>query len=104
MKLKKTHLLLLALALLIAVEPSFASSGSGSAQGLPWESPLDMIVNSIQGPVAKSLIAGLVAITGVMLAAGEHGQGARRILGIVFGAGIALGVTSFVSTLFTASF
>ncbi|HBA54269.1 MAG TPA: conjugal transfer protein TrbC [Syntrophorhabdus aromaticivorans] len=53
-----------------------------SGSGLPWETPLQKILDSISGPVAK--IAGVIAIclTGLGLAFGEGGGLLRKCLGI----------------------
>jgi len=66
-----------------------------SGSGLPWESPLQKILDSISGPVAK--IAGVIAIclTGLGLAFGEGGGLMRKCLGIVFGLSIAFSASSF---------
>ena len=49
---------------LFLIEPAFASSGGG---GLPWESPLHQIQQSITGPVAGFIALAAVAIAGGML-------------------------------------
>jgi len=66
-----------------------------SGSGLPWETPLQKILDSISGPVAK--IAGVIAIclTGLGLAFGEGGGLLRKCLGIVFGLSIAFSASSF---------
>lgn len=84
--------------------PVMASSGSGGGAGLPWESPLNKILSSIQGPVARVMILLSIIATGIMMAFGEHGSGFKKVMGIAFGGSIVLGATSFVSTLFGASF
>ncbi|OPY75011.1 MAG: TrbC/VIRB2 family protein [Syntrophorhabdus sp. PtaU1.Bin050] len=68
---------------------------NASGSGLPWETPLQKILDSISGPVAK--IAGVIAIclTGLGLAFGEGGGLLRKCLGIVFGLSIAFSASSF---------
>jgi type IV secretory pathway VirB2 component (pilin) len=84
--------------------PAMATSGSSSGTDLPWEGPLDKILQSVQGPVARVFILLAIIATGVMMAFGEHGSGMKKVMGIAFGGSIVLGATSFVSTLFGASF
>lgn len=81
-----------------------ASSASSSGSGMPWENPLNQILTSIQGPVARFGILVAIIATGIMMAFGEHGSGFKKIMGIAFGGSMVLGVVSFVSTLFGASF
>lgn len=84
--------------------PAFASSPSSGGSGMPWEGPLDQILTSIQGPVARVGILIAIILTGLMMAFGEHGSGFKKIMGIAFGGSIVIGAVSFVSTLFGAPF
>jgi type IV secretory pathway VirB2 component (pilin) len=83
--------ILLTVALIICMPVLAHASGSG----LPWEGPLQRILDSISGPVAK--VAGVLAIvlTGLGLAFGEGGGLMRKALGIVFGLSIAFSASSF---------
>ena len=75
-------------------EPALASSGGG---GLPWESPLQQIQQSITGPVAGFIALAAVAIAGAMLIfGGELNDFARRLMYIVLVAGILLGASQIV--------
>lgn len=67
--------------------------------GMPWESTLDRILQSLQGPVAR--FAGILAIviTGLMFALGEGGGWFKRGLGIAFGLSIAFSATTFIGQL-----
>lgn len=74
--------------------PAFASSSGG---GLPWESPLQQIQQSITGPVAGFIALAAVAIAGGMLIfGGELNDFARRLMYVVLVAGILLGATTIV--------
>lgn len=84
--------------------PAFASTPSSGGSGMPWEDPLNTILTSIQGPVARTFILIAIIATGIMMAFGEHGSGFKKIMGIAFGGSIVVGTVSFVSTLFGASF
>lgn len=72
-----------------------ASNVLATGSGMPWETPLNMILNSITGPVAKVIGAIAIAATGLALAFGEGGGGFRKILQIAFGLSIAFTATSF---------
>lgn len=82
----------------------WAASPSAGGSGLPWEGPLDTILQSIQGPVARVFILIAVIVTGLGMAFGEHGSGFKKVMGIAFGGAIVIGAISFITTLFGAGF
>jgi type IV secretory pathway VirB2 component (pilin) len=82
---------------LVMVAPQVFADDSAP---MPWEGPLDMIMHSISGPVAK--IVGVIAIVlaGLGIAFGEAGSGVRKLFQVVMGLAIAFTAASIVSTLF----
>jgi type IV secretion system protein VirB2 len=84
---------------LAAVLLLFSVEVYAGGSGMPWESTLDKILQSLQGPIAR--FAGITAIvlTGLMFALGEGGQMFKRGLGIAFGLSIAFSATTFVGQL-----
>lgn len=81
----------------------FAIAGPAHAagSGMPWEGPLDQILQSIEGPVAKIIGTLAIIITGLTLAFGDTGGGFRRLIQIVFGLSIAFTATSFFLSFFS---
>ncbi len=77
-----------------------SSFAYASETGLPWESPLEKILASLTGPVAKTLGVIVIVIAGLGIAFGESGSGMRRIFQIVFGLSIAFTAGSLVASLF----
>jgi type IV secretory pathway VirB2 component (pilin) len=73
---------------------------AASETGMPWESPLNRILASITGPVAKGLGVLAIVIAGIGIAFGEGGSGVRRLLQVVFGLSIAFTASSFFLALF----
>lgn len=71
---------------------AFAQLGSSS---LPWEGPIDRIVDSLTGPVARGAAVISIVVTGLTLAFGEGGGFFRRAVTVVFGLSIALTAASF---------
>ena len=71
--------------------------------GLPWESQLDKVSNSLSGPVAKAI--GLIAmiLCGIGIGLSEGGGGARKLLIIGLGLSIAFSARSFWLSFFGAS-
>ncbi len=86
-----------ALALLLT-SPAYASGS-----GMPWETPLQEILDSVQGPVAKIIAVIIIIVTGLTLAFGESSGGFRRLIQIVFGLSIAFAASSFFLSFFSFS-
>lgn len=86
----------LLLALLSA--PAYAAGSS-----MPWEEPLNQILESVQGPVAKIISVIIITVTGLTLAFGETSGGFRRLIQIVFGLSIAFAASSFFLSFFSFS-
>lgn len=96
--------LALAAFVMAATSPAFASAPSAGGSGMPWEGPLDTILQSIQGPVARVFIIISIVVCGIGMAFGEHGGGFKKVMGIAFGGSIVIGAVAFISTLFGAAF
>ncbi|WP_265519258.1 TrbC/VirB2 family protein [Nitratireductor luteus] len=76
-----------------------AAHASGSS--MPWEAPLQSILESIEGPVAKIIAVIIIIVTGLTLAFGDTGGGFRRLIQIVFGISIAFAASSFFLSFFS---
>ncbi len=87
----------------ISVANAILLSGPALAAGsnMPWEQPLNQILESIQGPVAKAMSVIVIIITGLTLAFGESSGGFRRLIQIVFGLSIAFAASSFFLSFFS---
>jgi type IV secretory pathway VirB2 component (pilin) len=82
---------------LIALQsPAYASGSS-----MPWEAPLQSILESIEGPVAKIVAVIIIIATGLGLAFGDTSGGFRRLIQIVFGLSIAFAASSFFLSFFS---
>ncbi|OGT06763.1 MAG: conjugal transfer protein TrbC [Gammaproteobacteria bacterium GWF2_41_13] len=68
--------------------------------GLPWESPLEKILNSLTGPVAKILGVIAIVIAGFGIAFGEAGSGMRRLFQVILGLSIAFTASTMMVSLF----
>jgi type IV secretion system protein VirB2 len=82
-----------------------AALAAGAAQaagtGMPWEQPLQQVLDSVQGPVAKIMAVIVIIVTGLTLAFGETAGGFRRLIQIVFGLSIAFAASSFFLAFFS---
>ncbi len=81
---------------LITASPAHAGGSS-----MPWEAPLQSILESIEGPVAKIIAVIVIIVTGLSLAFGDTSGGFRRLIQIVFGLSIAFAASSFFLTFFS---
>jgi type IV secretion system protein VirB2 len=70
-------------------------SAYASSTDMPWESKLDKILASIQGPVLKVVGAVLIIGCGIGLAVGERGSTLNKLFGLVMGLSIAATASSF---------
>jgi type IV secretory pathway VirB2 component (pilin) len=83
-----------------AVAAFAASPAYAAGSNMPWEQPLQQILESVQGPVAKVVSVIIIVITGLTLAFGETSGGFRRLIQIVFGLSIAFAASSFFLSFF----
>lgn len=74
---------------------------SAAGSNMPWEQPLQQILQSIEGPVAKIMAVIIIIITGLTLALGDASGGFRRLVQIVFGLSIAFAASSFFLSFFS---
>lgn len=78
------------------IAPAYAAGSS-----MPWEEPLQQILESIEGPVAKIVAVIIIIVTGLSLAFGDTSGGFRRLIQIVFGLSIAFAASSFFLSFFS---
>ena len=87
---------LAAAAIAVLAAPAWAAGS-----GMPWEEPLQQVLESVQGPVAKIIAVIIIITTGLTLAFGETAGGFRRLVQIVFGLSIAFAASSFFLSFFS---
>ena len=94
----RTHLPLI---LVLAGLALWSDAALAAGSNMPWEAPLQAILESIEGPVAKIVAVIIIIITGLSLAFGDTSGGFRRLVQIVFGLSIAFAATSFFLSFFS---
>lgn len=87
----------------LAVAALLTAPAYAAGSNMPWEAPLQSILDSIQGPVAKILSVIVIVVTGLTLAFGDTSGGFRRLIQIVFGLSIAFAASSFFLSFFSFS-
>ena len=93
------HHIATALAVSLLVWATTPAHAAGS--NMPWEQPLQQILQSIEGPVAKIMAVIIIVVTGLTLAFGDTSGGFRRLVQIVFGLSIAFAASSFFLSFFS---
>lgn len=83
-----------------ATLPLLIGTAHAAGSNMPWEAPLQQILDSVQGPVAKIIAVLIIIVTGLSLAFGETSGGFRRLIQIVFGLSIAFAASSFFLSFF----
>ena len=77
-----------------------AGLAHGAGAGMPWETPLNNLLDSLTGPVAKIIGVAAVVITGLGISFSEGGSGMRKLVTVAFGLTIAFSATTWALPLF----
>jgi type IV secretion system protein TrbC len=78
-----------------------SSNAYAAGSSMPWEQPLQQVLQSVEGPVAKIVAVIIIIVTGLTLAFGDTSGGFRRLIQIVFGISIAFAASSFFLSFFS---
>jgi type IV secretion system protein TrbC len=97
----QSHHLLVGAAALALFALALPDPALAAGSGMPWEAPLQSILESIEGPVAKIVAVIIIIVTGLTLAFGDSSGGFRRLVQIVFGLSIAFAASSFFLSFFS---
>jgi type IV secretory pathway VirB2 component (pilin) len=80
---------------------AYASTGT---TGLPWETPLQTVQQSLTGPVAAGIsVVGIAAGGMALVFGGELSEFAKRSCYAVIATGVIVGAGTIMSTLFSGS-
>lgn len=90
----KTQAVAVAALVLVAISADTALAASGGA-GMPWEEPLNKLLNSLTGPVARVLGAMAIIGAGIGIAFSDGGSGLRKVLFVVLGLSITYAAVSW---------
>ncbi|WP_328591677.1 TrbC/VirB2 family protein [Prosthecochloris vibrioformis] len=87
MFMKRTYMLFV---FLLMANTAFAASTS-----MPWEGPLEQLLNSLTGPVSRVIGAVAIVSLGLGLAFSDGGSVMRKALWVVMGLAIAYNAVSW---------
>ncbi|RYZ91299.1 MAG: conjugal transfer protein TrbC [Proteobacteria bacterium] len=86
---------------LVAADLALAANGGG---GLPWETPLSSIKDSLTGPVAGYIALIAIMVCGAMLIFGGDFSGfVKSLINVVIVCAVILGASSIITNLFGTS-
>ena len=91
----------IATALAVVCSMLMTAPALAAGSNMPWEQPLQQILQSIEGPVSKIIAVIIIIVTGLTLAFGDTAGGFRRLIQIVFGLSIAFAASSFFLSFFS---
>jgi type IV secretion system protein VirB2 len=77
-----------------------APSAFAAGTGMPWETPMDNLEQSLTGPIAKAIAIFAIVLFGLAFAFVEHGSALRKGMGIMMGISMAFAASSFGLTFF----
>lgn len=97
---RRVHLSILAITASATMSLA-TTSALAAGSNMPWEQPLQQILQSIEGPVSKIVAVIIIIVTGLTLAFGDTAGGFRRLIQIVFGLSIAFAASSFFLSFFS---
>jgi type IV secretion system protein TrbC len=87
----------------LSADPALATTSTSASGGLPWESPLNTIRDSLKGPVALAISLIGIVVTGAMLIfGGEINEFARRVIMLVLVVALLVQANSLLTNLFTS--
>ena len=75
---------------LFAAAPAFAAGS-----GMPWETPLENVVDSVTGPVARAAAVIAIVIAGITIIFSEGGGGVRKLAFVGLGIAIMFAAVTF---------
>jgi len=82
----------------------FSCSANAASTGTnPWETVLTSILDSLQGPVAYSVVGIAIIVTGLMMAFMDLQGGAKKLVQVALGGSIAFGAVSIITSFFSFS-
>jgi type IV secretory pathway VirB2 component (pilin) len=88
----------------LALVSNAVSYASSTSTGLPWETPLQTVKQSLTGPVAAGIsVVGIAAGGMALVFGGELSEFAKRACYAVIATGAIVGAGTLMSTLFSAS-
>jgi len=82
----------------MVLDGAAAFAGTGGTD-MPWNGPMQAILDNITGPTGKIIAGLLIALGGVVWGFTRHEEGFKRVAQAIIAIGLILGATNLVTTL-----
>lgn len=82
-------------AFLVMLAAAAAGPALAAGSGMPWEGPLEQVVASITGPVARAAAVIAIVLAGIAIMFSEGGGGVRKLAFVGLGIAIMFAAVSF---------
>lgn len=92
---QKTTAPIARLATFAAAALLIAGPAHAAGSGMPWEAPLEQVVDSITGPVARAAAVIAIVLAGITVTFSEGGSGVRKLAFVGLGIAIMFAAVSF---------
>lgn len=90
--------------LFISIALGCPETALAASTGLPWEAPLEVVRNSLTGPVAMTIsVMGMAVTGGTLVWGGELSEFARRACMLTLAISFLVGGSSFITTVFQSA-
>jgi len=85
----------------VALQLGFATVALAETTGMPWETGLNSIIKSVNGPVAKG--AGILSIVGAGagMAFSEQGSGLKKVMTLALAMGSVFTASAIITDVFS---
>jgi type IV secretory pathway VirB2 component (pilin) len=80
------------------LDTAAAWAGTGGSD-MPWNGPMQAILDNITGPTGKIIAGLLIALGGIVWGFTRHEEGFKRVAQAIIAIGLVLGATNLVTTL-----
>jgi type IV secretion system protein VirB2 len=79
----------------VLIVVALASPAFAAGAGMPWEQPLQQVLDSITGPVARAAAVIAIVVSGFGIMFSEGGGGVRKLAFVGLGIAIMFAAVSF---------
>lgn len=89
-------LLLGAVCITLTAPAAYASTGGAA---MPWDTPLQNLLNNLTGPTARALVIIAIVACGLLWAFTRNEEGLKKLGQVAFGGAIAMGAVAMLASL-----
>lgn len=83
----------------ITLTASTAQASTGGNAPMPWDTPLQNLLNNLTGPTARALVIIAIVACGLLWAFTRNEEGLKKLGQIAFGGAIAMGAVAMIASL-----